>query len=193
MAKKRRPEVLRLKSSGPPFVAMPLINWNFRWSFVCSIDQKTIQPGISVSNQKILADRSVRRWPFCLPLECLKPEHYLPSPTQSRLPCWLGSGGHGKEVQALSTTVLSGWAGRWGSRVPHRMQIYLQESVLLARPLVAGWSSVSLLILIPHLSHSFQLLLGSHRLLHWCGGFLATTCVTCVSWSYLTGGWVELK
>lgn len=44
-----------------------VINWNFRWSFVRSVDQKAIQPSISVSNQKILAGRPVRRCPFvCL-------------------------------------------------------------------------------------------------------------------------------
>lgn len=74
--------------------------------------------------------------------------------------------------------------------MPHKMQTYLTAGISApARPLASGWPFVSLLILIPPLESLFQLLLASLRLLHWCDCcFLATTCVTCMPWPYLTGG-----
>lgn len=86
-----------------------------------------------------------------------------------------------------------GWAGTRGLPtaipsldLPHSLSLHCWPDC---------WSQGSPLSVCRSWSHPWDLpfssLLDFLLLLHWSKGcFLATTCVTCMSWSYLTGGWV---
>lgn len=138
----------------------------------------------------MLTDRLVGRYPFCLPTECLKPEHSLPSSHRLRLPCWLGWRAHGRELQALPTAVLVRLS-REVRAAPATQSADLPVSWICSPGQTADVRMAVCLSVNrePPLSFSFQFLLGFLPLLHWCGCcFLATICVTCMSWPYLTGG-----
>lgn len=140
----------------------------------------------------MLTDRPVRRGPFCLPAECLMPEHSLLSSSQLRLPSQLGWRAHGGELQVPATMVLVRL-----SREVRATQTTQKADLPHARIGTPGQNADVRVVLClsvsvnlePPLSFFFRFLLGFLPLSHWCGCcFLATICVTCMSWSYLIGG-----
>lgn len=86
--------------------------------------------------------------PFACQLSASSQSTPCQAPIGSGCPTGCGGGPMAGSSRHVPPQCWSGWAGRWGPLMPHKVQIYLSPgSAFLARPLTSGWPFVSLSIL----------------------------------------------